>query len=512
MRRWKLPALEALVAFAVPALFLATSILIRVNPRDRLGQVSGLAALEFRFFVFAIVLVAALVIAARVREGRGFDVTSRLVCAAAAGLATGLIAGGILVALRGTPWGLHTQGGDVSALLDWVANLRRGEPIPPMYPPLSLHAIGTYADVSGLPPEHAIKHLQIAGTLAFGPVAYLCWRMLLKPAWALGIGVIAMLPLVDAYKVYPNLVLTAFVPLTLAWLRYVRDIEGRTWGALIKAAIAFGVTFGSMFLLYSGWFKWAAPGLLVAVLVVFPWRTARSPALAFVGSTGVAFLLVCGRFLFTVLFDPGAAIRDTFIYFDVHTEPMYIAMWRNDLQGRVGTWPPFGELGGVGLFTLVLAAGFGLAIAYGRNRVTVIGMSLMMVGAWLLRFWYARMMWETRLVQLYPRTTALILYCLIALTGLAVFWIVRGRSADSPLRSKYGIIGAVCALLFAFASTGSATADRYMPSKEEPPSLGLLSWTAHQVHRQSRTKFSRLRVLPWLRRESLPMPPTVSLP
>lgn len=511
MRRWRLPALEALVAFAAPALFLASSLLIRVNPRSRLGQVSGLAALELRFFLFAIVLVVALVIAARIRDGRGFQVTSRLVCAAAAGLATGLIAGGILIALRGTHWGLHTAGGDVSVLASWATEINKGQPPPPLYPPLSLHVLAIYSKLLGEPPELVVKHLQIAGTLAFGPVAYLCWRTLLKPGWALGIAVVSVLPLVDPYKPYTNLVLAAFVPLALLWLREIRDIEARTWRELCTIGVALGATFGVMCLLYSGWYKWAAPGLFVAMLVVIPWRTARKPALAFIAITGLAFLLVAGRYIAGVMFDPNATIRDGYVYFDVLTEPMYVAMWRNDLPGVVGTWPPIGELGGVGLFTLILTVGLGTAIAYGRNRVTVIGLVLMMAGAWLFRFWYARMLWETKLVQLYPRTTALILYCLMALTGLAVFWVIRRRPSDSPVRGRFAHIGAVCALLLVFASAGSGISDRYMPSDTEPPGPGLLSWTAHEAQSASRPKRFKPRVLEWIRRQGLPGPPAVPM-
>lgn len=512
MKRWLVPALEALVAFAAPALLVASCMLIRVNPRDRLGQISGLAGIELRFFLFAIVLVVALLIAARVRGGRGFDTTSRLVCAAVAGLATGVIAAGVLVALRGTPYGLHTKGGDVTAILSWVDKLRAGESIPPMYPPGWVHMLRGWSDITGLPAEHAVKQLQIAGTLAVGPVAYLSWRLLLRPGWAVGIAVVASLPFVEPYKPYPNLVLVMFVPLALVFLRELRDIEKRTWGGLLKVGIAIGATFGLACLLYSGWFKWAAPGLFVAVLAVFPWRTARKPALAFLAVTGAAFLLVAGRFIFAVLFNPDAAIVDTFIYFDVTVEPMYIAMWKNDLQGLVYTWPPPGELGGVGLFTILLVVGLGLAIAYGRGSSHVLALVLMMVGAWLLRFMHARLLWETKLVQLYPRTTAIILYCLLVLAGLAVYWIVERRPTDHPLRGRTAHIGAIVALLLLFASAGSSTSDRYMPSETIPPGPGLLATTAHQAHRLSRGKIIKPRVLYWTRRPIAPVPTGVPQP
>jgi len=502
--RWIGPALEMLVAIGTATLFLVTCLFIRVNPLDRLGQVSGLAALELRFFLFGISLIVALVVANRAREGRHFAMTSRLVCAAIAGLATGLIAGGIMVALRGTPWGLNGKGGDAGALAGWAAAILRGEDLPPTYPPLALHVLARYSDLLGLAPEHALKHLQMFGTAAFGPIAYLSWRLLLRPAWALAIGVIAMLPLIEPYKPFPNLVLVVFVPLAVLYLKTLREVPARHRFEVVRAAVAFGAAFGILCLTYSGWFQWAAPGLLVATLIVFPWRTAWRKGLLLLVVTGVVFLLFTGQYLAGLLLDPAGKIADTYVYFDVRVEPMYIAMFRNDTPGPVGVWPPIGELGGVGLFTLVLLAGFGLAVALGRKTIIVITLASIMVGAWLLRFFYARSMWETKLVQLYPRTTPLILYCLLLLTGFAVYWLVKRSSADHPARGPAGLVGAACALLLLFGSTGSAISDRYMPVNTTPPGAGWLTWNAHQTRRALRKKIHKSYPMPWVRRSIAP--------
>jgi galactan 5-O-arabinofuranosyltransferase len=56
-------------------------------------------------------------------------------------------------------------------------------------------------------------------------------------------------------------------------------------------------------------------------------------------------------------------VQDRYFYFDTSVEPAYIAMWRNDLPGDVGPWPPPGELAGVGVFTLLLVVGLGAAVA-----------------------------------------------------------------------------------------------------------------------------------------------------
>ena len=502
-RGWVPLALEAAVAFFTAAAFVASCVFIHVNPLYRLGQVAGLAGLAFRFALVAILLVVALVVAARRRGGARFDLTARLVCASIAGLATGMIGGGILVALRGTPWGINGQGGDVGYIAGWATALHRGQPdlLPAVYPPLPIHVLHLYSDLVGLAPGMALKHLEIAGVAASGPIVYLAWRLLLRPAWALGIGVVASLPLVEPYKPYPTLVLAVFVPIAIVFLQALRDSAAWPVQRIARASVVYGLGFGLLCLTYSGWFQWSVPGLAVAALVVFPWRSRRNGVylLAF---TAAVFVLVTRQYALGVLADP-VGIQDAYVYFDVKTEPMYIAMWRNDTPGTVGVWPPIGELGGVGLFTLTLAVGFGAAIAIGRRETVVIALISVMAGAWLLRFQYARKLWETKLVQLYPRTTPLILYSLLILTGYTVYWLVDRRrpsaATDRPPGSA-GLIGAVCGLLLFLGSAGSAITDRYMPDRRDPPSAGWLTLVAHETKRGFEPKKYRARPLRWSRR------------
>jgi galactan 5-O-arabinofuranosyltransferase len=107
-----------------------------------------------------------------------------------------------------------------------------------------------------------------------------------------------------------------------------------------------------------------------------------------------------------------------------------------------------------------------------------------MSGAWLARFWLAHTMEETKLVQLYPRTTMLILYCLLILAGIAAFSLLaRHRRSDPthPVHGRSGMIGAFCALALVLGSAGSAIADRYMPIDTWPFSLGRLAWASHHA-------------------------------
>jgi len=500
MRWWIPPLLEGITSFAVAALFVWSCTFIRVAPLDRLGQVAGLAALGFRFFLFSAVLLAALVIAKRTRNDVALEMTTRLVCASLAGIATAMIAGGILVALRGTPWGLNGRGGDAGALATWATALHNGEAIPPTYPPLSLHVLHYYSDLVNLLPELALKHLQIAGVAIVGPFAYLAWRFLLPPAWALAIGVIASLPLVEPYKPFPNIVLIVFLPLAILYLKALRESATRSTPQLARTAILFGLAFGLACLMYSGWFQWAAPGLFVAALALFPWREGPRKGALLLALTGLVFTLITAKYLGGLLLDPAGKIADNYVYFDVRTEPMYIALWRNDTPGNVGVWPPIGEVGGVGLYTILLALGLGAAIALGRRTTVVIGTAAIMAGAWFMRFFFARQMWETKLVQLYPRTTPLILYSLIVLCGFAAFWLSRRLAAQHPLRGSSGLIGALCALMLVFASAGSATADRFMPVNSDPPGAGWLTYNAHLTKWGEFPRY-KSRALRWLRRQ-----------
>jgi hypothetical protein len=480
--RWIAPTAEVLVCLLAAGLFPLVSLNIKVNPLERTGQVSGLASLEFRFTLVAIALVAALVLAARLRRGIAFDITSRLVCAAISGLATGLVAGGIVVALRGTSFGLNGAIGDTRNLALSADAIRAGVVIPTVYPPGPLHVLAWYADLFDLKTLYAIKHLQIIGTAVLGPAVYLSWRLMLRPAWALGIGLVASLPLIDsaAYKPYSTIVLMVFIPIVIRFLQVLRRAGEQPMMRIAQYGVAFGAAFGLLCLLYSGWFKWSAPGLLVAGLLLFPWRAWRK-GLVLVGLVGVMFALIAGAYIHGVLTET-SKLDDAFVYFDALTEPTYIAMFGGELPASQ-VWPPLGELGGVGLFTIVLAIGLGCAVALGRSRTVVITVCSTMAGAWLLRFWYAHLMWKTKLVQLYPRTTAEILYCLLILCGYAAYLAVervkRNAAADSPLRSPSGLIGAVCGLLLLFGSAGSLISNRYMPNDSTPMSFGILAWNAH---------------------------------
>jgi len=497
-------------AAVLPAIgFAAWSRSVDVDPMQRVGQISGIAALQFRFALCAAVLVLIMLAVHRWGAAGARALSKRLGCAAAAGLATGLVAGGIVVALRGTPWALWAGGADYAPLIQALQTHDLSN-LPHHYPPLFPALIGEWSDISGKPLVYALKDLQVVGTALFGPAAYLAWRLVLPPAWALGVGVVAMLPFIEPVKPYPQITLVMFIPVAVALVRKVRHSATLKSSRAILAGVGFGLILGLLFLLYSGWFIWCAPGLLVATALVLPWRKGLRPALLLCGTTLAVFLAVAWVHL-RGLFSQAGGLSDTYFYWDTCTDPAYIAMWRNDRPFGAGdVWPPIGELGGVGLFTILLAAGAGVALLLAWRRTVVIAIGFSILGAWLIRMWLASQMYATETVRLYPRTTMVVLYGLLLLAGLAVYFAAeairrqlsrRETSARNSVPSDSipggdgdgdGDIGGAVSrrvaptaillipLLFLFASAGSATIDRYMPNQRQDGN-GFFAWIAQTV-------------------------------
>jgi hypothetical protein len=490
-RRWAGAASEIIGSFAAAGLLTWSATGIAVNPLERVGQVSGLAAIGLRFTVGVLILIGCLHAASRWRGGVAFDRTARVVCAALAGLLTGFVAAGIVVGLRGTPWCLYGHLGDAGRLAKWAAATLVGEPVPPYYPPLPVHTIALYSRWLDLPPAFALKHLQIIGTAAMGPIVYASWRLIASPLWALGIGVLAALPIIDPYKPYANTALAVLLPVLVAFFSWVRRAEHVEYRRLVGVGAAFGAGVSLICLTYFGWFQWSAPGALVAALLVFPFSSKRAAlrAACLMGSTGLVLAAIAGPFVWRLI---QTSFDDDFFYFDTNTDPAYFAMWRWDLPGAVGEWPPPGELGGVGLFTLLLAAGLGVAVALGRRHVLVTTVSCLLAGCWLMRLWFAQDMWATKLVQLYPRTAIELLYCSLVMCGYAAYLLVNRLRASLPgapapereLPRHYStpsvVLGAVCGLALVFGSAASAIADRYMPAHEKPLSLRQLAFQSHR--------------------------------
>ncbi|MFE4356441.1 hypothetical protein DR950_22110 [Kitasatospora xanthocidica] len=484
---------EALTAVAAALLMTGLATSIELNPMSRIGQVSGLAALQLRLLLLLAVVVLVLVPAMR----RWAEVPVRFAAAAVAGLSSGVLAAGVSLALRDTNWPLYAQSGDSGNLQAWVSALMDGKPLDGAYPPLFPHIVAFVAEhLTHGQIGYALKLVDLLFVAMLGPLAYLSWRLLLPPLWALGIGVTAALPMAQPYKPYTTFVLVAFLPVLAKLMQLLQrapELPRRT--VAVRGAVL-GLGIALLFNLYSGWFVWSAAGavVLTVVLLLRARRTGGTPgllnALTAIGAAAGVFLAVSSLYLVRLLGSAGSTV-DRYCYFDTYTEPTYFAMWRDDLPGTDGqsTWPIPGELGGVGLFTILLLVGLGVALALGIGRAVVLTAAACTASALLMRYWYASHMERDQAVMLYPRTSAQLLYCLLVLVGLACYLIARRRrSAASapetaeetgrrlPLRlNQRGVaIGALCALGLLFGMAGSATASKYMPDPHE--GAGMLAW------------------------------------
>uniref|UniRef100_A0AAU2JRS5 Galactan 5-O-arabinofuranosyltransferase n=1 Tax=Streptomyces sp. NBC_00049 TaxID=2903617 RepID=A0AAU2JRS5_9ACTN len=500
-RAFVLVSAEAVVSVFAALLLTYLGKRLHVNPLSRIGQVSGLAAIQLRLLLLLAVTVLLYLFLSRRWPGAAVNIGAATV----AGLATGVTAAANVVALRGTTWPLNGYGGDIGNLQSWAFNVIDGVPLPEEYPPGFPNLLAFVAQVffDGHV-AFAVKWVMIGFLAISGPVAYLAWRMLLPPLWALGIGLTSALPLFELYKPYSPLVLVVVIPV------FAKLVQVTQRSALLsrRQALAVGAGLGALlaglFLMYAGWFVWSAVGVVVLFAIVLT-GLARSGGLRALwqgmlpplAATGV-FLLLAGPYMVRLLGVSGST-KDAYFYFDTSTDPAYFAMWGSSLPGpqRAAGLPPLGELGGVGLFAIVLVIGLAVSLALALRQPMVLTLAACTASAFLLRYWYASHMERDDIVQLYPRTSIQITYCLLALTGLAVYYSVQRirdwsrshetlplprRSGKTPARRSL-IVGALCGLGLLYGMAGSATADAYMPKDpaKVPESLGNLTWFSHTL-------------------------------
>ncbi|MER5862654.1 hypothetical protein [Kitasatospora sp. NPDC002040] len=491
---------EGAVALAVGICFMVWARNIHVDPMIRIGQVSGLARLQFRAALVALPVLGLVLYAAHRWSPHRYRLVLRLGCAALAGLGTGIVAGGIAVALRGTPWGIGGQDGDPGTLEGYAMSFLRGEGIPDLYPPGFIVLLGGWAKLF----HHnqvgfALKDLQLLLSAAFGPLCYLAWRSLLRPVWALAVALPASILFLDPIRPYSHLVMVMLVPLFGRLLTELTRAAGRPVRAAALRGAGLGALFGLLYLLYSGWFVWSAPGVLVAVLALVPWRRGRralTRAAVLLGATGLAAAAVAWPSLYRMATN-GTGTVDRYAYFDVYVDPAYVMGWRYDRPGLAdwGSWPPPGDLAGQSGFTLVLLAGVGVALALGLRRPAVVAALACLGSAWMLRFWFAGHMQRDQAVMLYPRTSWLILYTLLTLLVLAVLMAGEGvgslwrrSTADRPVRLPRHLgrrlaAGSLGGLMLFGAMAGSWSANRYMPVGPERLTMGLDAWRSHTLQR-----------------------------
>ena len=102
--------------------------------------------------------------------------------------------------------------------MTWADVLLAGRDVPVAYPPGVINLIAWTAELTGGSTVDALKLIHIVGTAVFGPVAYLAWRLVLPPLWALAVTLVAAVPLLEPYKPYTTVVLVVLVPVLVRLL------------------------------------------------------------------------------------------------------------------------------------------------------------------------------------------------------------------------------------------------------------------------------------------------------
>ncbi|MFE2410656.1 hypothetical protein ACFXDE_20180 [Kitasatospora sp. NPDC059408] len=502
-KRWFLPLGEGVVSVVVALGFMLLCTHISVNPVTRIGQVSGLAKIQQYAALLGIPVLAVLLFLAYRGTLRYYQVAQRLACAAVAGLGTGVVAGGIVVALHGTPWGLGGQEGDPGNLMGMANDMMRGKGLPGVYPPLFPALLAVWAKlfhhgVAGV--GHALKDLQLILSALVGPMAYLSWRMLLRPFWAMAVAVPTSIVFLDPIRPYSHGSMLVLLPLLAACFREIRRADELSVRSAVLRGLGFGAAFGVMFLWYSGWYLWAAPGSFILGLMLFPWRRGRvaiKRALVFL-ATLLVTAAVIGAPLLYQLVRLGATTMDRYAYINTYIDPAYVMGWASDRAGDLTyhDYPASGELAGQTGFGVLLLLGVGIGVGLGLRNVVVRTAGFVLAGAWLLRFWFASHMEHTQAVQLYPRTTWIIFYCLIILAVLGVmltyervFGWIRGTLEEvaparaariSPRVLSQLAAGLICAIALFATMGGSWSANRFMPSTNPGvEDMGLDALRAH---------------------------------
>ncbi|MGW2251873.1 hypothetical protein ACWCXH_16960 [Kitasatospora sp. NPDC001660] len=502
-KRWVLPLGEGVVSVVVALGFMLLCTRISVNPVTRIGQVSGLAGIQQYAALLGIPVLAALLFLAYRGTLRHYQAAQRLACAAVAGLGTGVVAGGIVVALHGTPWGLGGQEGDPGNLMGMANDMMRGRGLPGVYPPLFPALLAVWAKlfhhgVAGV--GHALKDLQLILSALVGPMAYLSWRMLLRPFWAMAVAVPASIVFLDPIRPYSHGSMLVLLPLLAACFREIRRAGELSTRSAVLRGLGFGAAFGVMFLWYSGWYLWAAPGSFFLALLLFPWRRGRVAIKRAVFFLGVLLVTaaVIGAPLLYQLVRLGATTMDRYAYINTYIDPAYVMGWASDRAGDLNyhDFPVSGELAGQTGFGVLLLLGVGIGVGLGLRNVVVRTAGFVLAGAWLLRFWFASHMERDQAVQLYPRTTWIIFYCLIILAVLGVmltyergFGWIRGTLEEvaparaariSPRAMSQLAAGLICAIALFATMGGSWSANRFMPSTNPGvEDMGLDALRAH---------------------------------
>ncbi len=441
---------------------------LRVDALDLTNQVSSIGSMMFAFAI-AIALPTAILAVLDWRRPNRY--TKRAAAALLAGSTSGMVAGGIAVALSGTSCAINSLGGDSGRLAIWAA---RPDLLPAEYPPLVPKLIGILSTLTGTPEPHTWKALSIALIALFGPVLYVLWRFIASALQSLFFGPLIGMAYLDPYKPFVSLGLGTTVFGIVAAGLYLRNKPTAK-----LAPILIGLLVGITVLIYPGWIPWVALGFL-AYLALLPWRTQWRPQLRFLALAGLALLVTAGWWVLGAL-PSVSGIQDRFFYHDVWVRPTYFAAWFDDAPELGVRLPPFGPLGGVDDFTVLLFLAVFVGVWLKGRSTLVFMLGSVFAGAWVWKMMLAGQMRETGLVQLFPRGNAVMLATALIISAVALISILRWIAGKIEPGNRLGVPLATAALLIlplVIATTASSITTRYMPSDSGKGALTKIAHTS----------------------------------
>ena len=184
-----------------------------------------------------------------------------------------------------------------------------------------------------------MKDLQLDLHRAGGPMAYLAWRLCCDrsgPAIAVPSAIVFM----DPIRPYSHATMIVMLPTAGGLPARAPPGARAVHPHHCPAGAGFGAAFGLLFLWYSGWFVWTAPGVLLLRSSSCRGAARRQPrrALLFLGATLLSAAVAGG----TAAHPDGPARcghQGPLRLHDDYIDPAYVIGWISDRKGRPTTTP-----------------------------------------------------------------------------------------------------------------------------------------------------------------------------
>jgi galactan 5-O-arabinofuranosyltransferase len=180
------------------------------------------------------------------------------------------VSGTVLLALSGTPWGLHGLFGDqafrteaVTRFTQRLANVDHAyQGLPGHYPPLLPWLEGRAAVLLDRPGWQVVKPGQVVLSALVPVLSYWFWRRIVTPVTAAAVVATTTLFLADPYKIDQWLVLALVVPWWLDAFRGLSRAAVRAWPTWLHGVVA-----GLLVTTYTFYFLPLAVATVMGILV-----------------------------------------------------------------------------------------------------------------------------------------------------------------------------------------------------------------------------------------------------